>query len=125
MNNHWHDDAPIYKQLVQKLKKAILNNVYAEGTALPSVRSVSTELNINHITVSKSYHELVDEGLIEKRRGLGMFVKEGAIKALMAAEQAIFMDEDLPKLISKMQQLQIDPAQVVAMIQQNMEKQND
>lgn len=116
MNNQWHDDSPIYKQLVNKLKDAILNGVYPEGSALPSVRVVSSELQINHITVSKSYHELVDAGLIEKRRGLGMFVNQGAIHKLAAIEQTSFMNEELPKLLSRMKQLNIDHNEVITLI---------
>jgi len=121
MNNHWDDETPIYKQLVQKLKKAIINHVYDEGCALPSVRAISAELNINHITVSKSYHELLDQGLIEKKRGIGMFVKQGAIAELTLAEQNIFMNEDLPKLISKMKQLDISSEKVIQLIKKSEE----
>ncbi|AWB65633.1 GntR family transcriptional regulator [Saccharobesus litoralis] len=120
MNNVWHDDQPIYKQLVAKLKTAILNNNYPEESALPSVRAISAELQINHITVSKAYHELLDEGLIEKRRGLGMFVKTGAINALLLAEKAKFLSEDLPHFIEKMQQLNIEQQDVIDRIQQLM-----
>ncbi|WP_440906520.1 GntR family transcriptional regulator (plasmid) [Catenovulum sp. SX2] len=125
MNNHWHDDMPIYKQLVEKLKKAILNNSYPEETALPSVRAVSAELQINHITVSKAYHELVDEGLIEKRRGLGMFVKTGAIEALHTAEKNKFLAEDLPLFLQKMQQLNISQQDVIEKIQQLSKEQEN
>ncbi|KMT64992.1 GntR family transcriptional regulator [Catenovulum maritimum] len=118
MNNQWSDDIPIYKQLVEKLKKAILNNMYPEETALPSVRAISAELNINHITVSKAYHELLDDGLIEKRRGLGMFVKLGAIEVLSHSEKTKFLTEDLPKLIQKMHQLNIDSELVIKQIKQ-------
>lgn len=117
MNSHWHDQLPIYKQLVEKLKQAILAHRYPEETVLPSVRNVSAELSINHITVSKAYHELLDEGLIEKRRGLGMFVKTGAINALLNTEKTKFLTEDLPKIIQKMHQLNIDQAEVIAHIQ--------
>ncbi|WP_016953907.1 GntR family transcriptional regulator [Catenovulum agarivorans] len=125
MNNHWHDDMPIYKQLVEKLKKAILNNSYPEETALPSVRAVSAELQINHITVSKAYHELLDEGLIEKRRGLGMFVKTGAIEALHTAEKNKFLAEDLPQFLQKMQQLNISQQDVIEKIQQLSKEQEN
>ena len=125
MNNHWHDDQPIYKQLVEKLKKAILNNSYPEETALPSVRAVSAELQINHITVSKAYHELLDEGLIEKRRGLGMFVKTGAINALHSAEKNKFLTEDLPVFIQKMQQLNINQQDVIEKIKQLSKEQKN
>jgi GntR family transcriptional regulator len=117
MNSHWHDDLPIYKQLITKLKKAILANRFPEQTALPSVRAISAELNINHITVSKAYHELVDEGVIEKKRGLGMFVRAGAIEALHDSEKTKFLAEDLPNFIKKVQQLDLDLNQVIAEMQ--------
>lgn len=119
MNNQWHDDTPIYKQLVSKLKTAILKGVYPEENALPSVRAISAQLQINHITVSKSYHELVDADLVEKRRGLGMFVKSGAIKKLAAVEKEHFMKEELPKLLNKMLELNINHKEVIELIKKN------
>lgn len=119
MNNQWHDELPIYKQLVIKLKQAILAGTFAEETALPSVRVVSAELNINHITVSKAYHELVDEGLIEKKRGLGMFIMKGAVSQLLEAERMLFIEHELPKLINKMEALKIPVDDVIAMIKQS------
>lgn len=116
MNKDWHDDLPIYKQLIAKLKKAILSDMYPEGTALPSVRAISAQLKINHITVSKAYHELVDEGVIEKKRGLGMFVKLGAIEALHESEKVKFLQEDLPLFLRKMQQLKIGQQEIIDII---------
>lgn len=124
MNNQWHDDLPIYKQLAENIKSSILNHVYPEDTALPSVRAISAELQINHITVSKAYHELLDEGLIEKRRGLGMFVKTGAISALHHVQKNKFLHEDLPLLVEKMQRLDIKPQEVIEKIQQLMQGAN-
>lgn len=117
MNQQWHDELPIYKQLIIKLKQAILAGTYQESEALPSVRVVSAALNINHITVSKAYHELVDEGLIEKRRGLGMFILEGAVKQLLAAERTQFLQHELPKIIDKMKALDIPVSDVITMIE--------
>lgn len=118
MNNYWHDELPIYKQLIIKLKQSIIGGSFAEETALPSVRTVSAELNINHLTVSKAYHELVDEGLIEKRRGIGMFVLKGALKQLLDAERTVFIEQELPKVIERMAQLDIKPEAVIELIQQ-------
>lgn len=116
MNSDWHDELPIYKQLIIKLKTAILDNSFAEGESLPSVRAVSADLSINHITVSKAYHELVDERLIEKKRGVGMFVVQGAVKKLMEEEKTVFIDYELPKLVSRIKQLGITPQQVLDMM---------
>lgn len=124
MNNDWHDELPIYKQLIIKLKKAILDKSFVEGDALPSVRTVSAEMSINHITVSKAYHELVANELIEKKRGLGMFVVEGAMQKLMEEERAVFLQQEIPNLVSRMQQLDISPEQVLAIISKSSKEQN-
>lgn len=119
MNNQWHDKLPIYKQLVIKLKQSIIDGSFAEESALPSVRVISAELNINHITVSKAYHELVDENLIEKKRGLGMFVLKGALNQLLESERTVFLTEELPQLIARIQQLNISPEEVIQQLQRS------
>ena len=83
----------------------ILDGTLAEGEALPSVRTVASEFQLNPITVSKSYQTLVDDGLVEKRRGLGMFVREGALKHLVASERNKFLDEEWPAMLSRIKQL--------------------
>jgi len=83
---------------------------------LPSIRVISSQLQINHITVSKSYHELVAANLIEKQRGLGMFVKQGAIQQLTIVEQESFLNDELPKLLQRMKQLKINRDDVIELI---------
>jgi GntR family transcriptional regulator len=83
----------------------ILDGTLPEGEALPSVRTVASEFQLNPITVSKSYQALVDEGLVEKRRGLGMFVCEGARRKLMDSERAKFLNEEWPAMLSRIEQL--------------------
>jgi GntR family transcriptional regulator len=83
----------------------ILDGTLAEGEALPSVRNVASEFQLNPITVSKSYQALVDEGLVEKRRGLGMFVCEGARRKLVESERAKFLTEEWPAMLSRIEQL--------------------
>ena len=78
MDPNWNDSQPIYRQLRDRVVAMILENVLGDGDALPSVRNVASEYRLNPLTVLKGYQELVDEGLVEKRRGLGMFVLEGA-----------------------------------------------
>ena len=104
----WRDDQPIYLQLKDKLVHLILTSSYQEGEALPSVRNVSTEFQINHLTVSKAYQELVDEDVVEKRRGLGMFVLEGARERLLLSERKKFFESELPELKRRLQELGID-----------------
>ena len=83
----------------------ILDGTLAEGEALPSVRTVASEFQLNPITVSKSYQALVDDGLVEKRRGLGMFVREGALKSLLASERNKFLSDEWPAMLSRIDQL--------------------
>ena len=83
----------------------ILDGTLAEGEALPSVRTVASEFQLNPITVSKSYQALVEEGLVEKRRGLGMFVREGARKNLVTSERKKFLDDEWPAMLSRIDQL--------------------
>ena len=86
----------------------ILDGTFAEGEAVPSVRQVASDYSINHLTVAKAYQELVEEGLLEKRRGLGMFVLEGARTALSSNEQTKFMEEELPAFAERVQVLGLD-----------------
>lgn len=105
MSTHWNDSQPIYWQLKERTVAMILDGTLAEGEPLPSVRTVASEFHLNPITVSKSYQALVDEGLVEKRRGLGMFVCEGARKSLVETERAKFLNEEWPATLSRIQQL--------------------
>ena len=108
MATHWNDSQPIYWQLKERTVAMILDGTLKEGDALPSVRTVAAELQLNPITVSKSYQSLVDEGLVEKRRGLGMFVCEGAKTQLVASERDKFLSEEWPATLSRIEQLGLD-----------------
>jgi GntR family transcriptional regulator len=105
MSTHWNDSQPIYWQLKERTVAMILDGTLAEGEPLPSVRTVASEFQLNPITVSKSYQALVDEGLVEKRRGLGMFVREGALKSLVSSERDKFLNEEWPAMLSRIEQL--------------------
>lgn len=105
MPAHWNDSQPIYWQLKERTVAMILDGTLPEGEALPSVRTVASEFQLNPITVSKSYQALVDEGLVEKRRGLGMFVREGARRQLIDSERAKFLNEEWPAMLSRIEQL--------------------
>ena len=105
MATHWNDSQPIYWQLKERTVAMILDGTLAEGEALPSVRTVAAELQLNPITVSKSYQALVEEGLVEKRRGLGMFVCEGARLKLIATERAKFLNDEWPATLDRIEQL--------------------
>jgi len=101
----WNDSTPIYRQLRDRVVAMILDGVLKQGDALPSVRQVAADFQINPITVSKAYQELVDENLVEKRRGLGMYVTEGARNALMKSERERFLSEEWPPLYARLTRL--------------------
>ncbi|KAA9133294.1 GntR family transcriptional regulator [Marinihelvus fidelis] len=105
MSAQWNDSQPIYWQLKERTVAMILDGTLAEGDALPSVRSVAAEFQLNPITVSKSYQALVDEGLVEKRRGLGMFVCTGARAQLVKSERDKFVREEWPAMLNRIEQL--------------------
>ncbi len=106
----WNDSAPIYRQLRERVVAMILDGVLKPGDALPSVRQVAAEFQLNPITVSKAYQELVDEQLVEKRRGLGMYVTEGARSALLKSERERFLREEWPPLLARLQRLGLSTA---------------
>ena len=108
MSIHWNDSQPIYWQLKERTIAMILDGTLGEGEALPSVRTVASEFQLNPITVSKSYQALVDEGLVEKRRGLGMFVCTGAHKKLVASERDKFLNEEWPAMLKRISQLGLE-----------------
>ena len=105
MDPQWDDSLPIYRQLRDRVVAMILEGVLKEGDPLPSVRSVAAEFRLNPLTVLKGYQELVDERLVEKRRGRGMYVSEGASKALMKDERQRFLEEEWPKVYATIQRL--------------------
>ncbi len=108
MATQWKNDQPIYLQLKEQILAMIIDGLLDEGEALPSVRKVAADYQINPITASKAYAELVDDGLVEKRRGLGMFILEGARKKLLAAEQKKFLEEEWPEIIKRISRLGLD-----------------
>lgn len=114
MTPDWTDDQPIYRQLKDKVVGAIVDGSFKEGEALPSVRSVAVDLAINPLTASKAYQELVMDGLVEKRRGLGMFVVEGAKDKLVEAERQRFLTEEWPRVLRTIERLGLDTAMLLA-----------
>lgn len=107
MTTAWNDSTPIYRQLRDRVVAMILDGVLKQGDALPSVRQVAADFQINPITVSKAYQELVDENLVEKRRGLGMYVSEGAHSALLKSEREHFLREEWPNLFARLERMGI------------------
>jgi GntR family transcriptional regulator len=110
----WNDNTPIYRQLRDRVVAMILDEVLKTGDALPSVRQVAAEFQLNPITVSKAYQELVDEQLVEKRRGLGMYITEGARAQLLKSERERFLREEWPSLRERLVRLGLDLQALVA-----------
>jgi GntR family transcriptional regulator len=105
MDPQWDNSAPIYRQLRDRVVAMILEGVLKEGDPLPSVRNVAADFRLNPLTVLKGYQQLVDEQLVEKRRGRGMFVSPGARKALMKDERQRFLEDEWPKVHATIQRL--------------------
>jgi len=105
MNREWNDTQPIYRQLRDQVVVMILDGILKDGDPLPSVRNVSAEHRVNHLTVLKAYQELVDERLVEARRGLGMFVKTGARDLLLKGERERFLAEEWPRVAVTIERL--------------------
>ncbi|MDG6348241.1 GntR family transcriptional regulator [Luteimonas sp. 8-5] len=101
----WNDSAPIYRQLKEKVIAMMLDGELKPGDALPSVRQVAAEYQLNPITVSRAYQELADEALVEKRRGLGMYVTEEASRKLLASERERFLTEEWPLVLERIRRL--------------------
>lgn len=108
MESRWDDNQPIYWQLRERTVAAILDGTLKEGQPLPSVRQVAIDFQINPLTVSKAYQSLVDDELVDKRRGVGMFVREGARARLLESERQRFLNEEWPRLADRIEYLGLD-----------------
>ena len=108
MEINWNDKEPIYIQLRDKLVELIMDGVLLEGDALPSIRKISSEQRINPITVSKAMQILVDEELIEKKRGLGMYVLSGAKDKLSIEERRKFLEQEWPQIAQRIERLGLE-----------------
>lgn len=125
MEGEWNDGQPIYRQLRDRAVALILDGVLEEGGPLPSVRSVAAEFRVNPLTVLKAYQELVDEGLVESRRGVGMFVKPGARDLLLAAERQRFLSEQWPRIHETIQRLGLTPQELLDAAERHGTKSDD
>jgi GntR family transcriptional regulator len=114
MERDWNDSQPIYRQLRDRVVAMILDGVLNEGDPLPSVRTVAQEYRVNPLTVLKGYQQLVDEQLVESRRGRGMFINTGARKLLLQGERQRFLSEEWPKIVATIQRLGFDPSELLA-----------
>jgi GntR family transcriptional regulator len=114
MDPKWNEDQPIYRQLRDRVVKMILEGALGDGDALPSVRNVAAEYRLNPLTVLKGYQELVDEELVEKKRGRGMFVTSGARQRLLRDERERFIETEWPQVLATVERLGLDIASLVA-----------
>jgi GntR family transcriptional regulator len=105
MNREWNDSQPIYRQLRDRAAHMILDGALQEGDSLPSVRNVAAEFRVNPLTVLKAYQQMVDEELVEMKRGLGMFIKAGARDLLLKGERQKFLTEEWPRVAATIERL--------------------
>jgi GntR family transcriptional regulator len=122
MSNDWHSNAPIYRQLKERVVTMLLDGTLQPGDALPSVRQIAADFQLNPITVSRAYQELVDEELVETKRGLGMFVLVGAREKLLKSERAQFLKEEWPAVIERMNQLGINAIELLNTVKTGTKK---
>ncbi len=114
MQTEWNNNQPIYLQLREKVIALILDDILGDGDALPSVRTVSSDYRVNPITVSKAYQTLVEDELVEKRRGLGMFVKSGTRKVLLKSEKKKFLEHEWPEIVSRINRLDLSSKELLS-----------
>ena len=114
MDPKWNEDLPIYRQLRDRVVAMILEGVLGDGDALPSVRNVAAEYRLNPLTVLKGYQELVDEGLVEKKRGRGMFVTEGSRDQLLKDERERFLEKEWPNVVSTIERLGLSAEELLS-----------
>jgi len=119
MDREWNDNQPIYRQLRDRVVAMILDGVLKEGDPLPSVRNVAAEYRVNPLTVLKGYQQLVDEELVEKKRGLGMYVKSGAQVLLLRGEREKFLSEEWPRITATIQRLGLKAEELLETIGNN------
>jgi GntR family transcriptional regulator len=125
MDTDWNDTRPIYRQLRDRIVAMVLDGDLKEGDPLPSVRTVSSQYRVNPLTVSKGYQQLVDEGLVEARRGLGMFVKDGAAKQLLHGERERFLNEEWPRVRETIERLGLSPEELLAASKRRVAKKTE
>jgi GntR family transcriptional regulator len=113
MDPEWNDSQPIYRQLRDRVVAMILDGMLKEGDPLPSVRTVAAEYRVNPLTVLKGYQELVDEQLVEKRRGRGMYINAGARTLLLKGEREKFLADEWPRVYATIHRLGLTPQELL------------
>lgn len=121
----WNDQSPIYKQLKARVLVMLLDGTLPPGGGLPSVRQLAADYQLNPITVSRAYQELADEGLIEKRRGVGMFVSEAGPAQALKREREVFINEQWPQALRTAARLGLSASVLVKALNQELGMKND
>jgi len=116
MTTQWHADTPIYIQLYQQVITRILDGHILEGEALPSVRKVAADYQVNPLTISKAYQMLQDEDIVEKQRGKGLFVKQGVLEFVRKRERETFLSQQWPAILQQIDRLKLSPEQLLAQV---------
>lgn len=111
--SHFNDTQPIFLQIGERIAEMILSRTTAEGEALPSVRQISADLQVNPLTVTRAYQSLVDIGVVESRRGMGMYVQPGARERLLDHERQRFLKEEWPRIAKRLAALELDPVELL------------
>ena len=124
MDREWNDNQPIYRQLRDRVVAMILDGVLKEGDPLPSVRTVAADYRLNPLTVLKGYQQLVDEGLVETRRGRGMFINAGARSLLLQGEREKFLAEEWPRISETIQRLGLKAEELLSRSSENHPEKN-
>jgi len=117
MDPEWNDSQPIYRQIRDRVVAMILDGVLGEGDPLPSARAMAAENRVNPLTVLKGYEQLVDDRLVEKRRGMGLYVNAGARDLLLAGERQRFLEDQWPAIHATIRRLGLTPEDLLAAAQ--------
>ena len=121
LDTTWNDDQPIYRQLMAEIVSWILEGRLQDGDPLPSIRAIASEYNINPLTASKAYQELSSIDVLERKRGIGLFIRQGARARLMRAEKQKFLKEDWPQIVRRMRQMGLEPEDLVEALRQDQD----
>ena len=109
---HWNNDTPIYKQIVQHVRAKVVAGEWKAGDQAPSVRQLASQMMVNPLTIAKAYQECVDEGILEKRRGLGMYVTSNAQASTHEQEKRLFLTQEWPHIQERIKRLGIQPQEL-------------
>lgn len=117
MQQQWDNQRPIYEQLAEQLVTAILDGRLAAGDPIPSVRQLAGELQVNPLTVQRAISQLADQGIVERRRGVGSFVAQQAQMQLRKQARDNFVSHTWPQILEQIRRLELDTAPLIAQME--------